>query len=151
MILADTNILLRLAQSDHPHHSSARDAVRLLTTRDREQFCIAPQTIYEMYVVCTRPVSQNGLGLNAARARVEIARMRSIFALVGETEEVFSRWESLTTTYAVEGKSAHDTHLVAFMLVNRIGRLLSFNDAHFMRYVEISALNPFHVLGIARQ
>lgn len=61
MILVDTNIPLRIAQIGHPQRQAALDALQLLTLRDQEQFAIAPQCMYEMYVVFTRPVSANGL------------------------------------------------------------------------------------------
>ena len=62
MILVDTNIPLRIAQIGHPHRQPALDALQLLTLRDQEHFAIAPQSLYEMYVVCTRPASANGFG-----------------------------------------------------------------------------------------
>ncbi len=62
MILVDTNIPLRIAQTGHPHRQPALDALRVLTLRDQEHFAIAPQSLYEMYVVLTRPANANGLG-----------------------------------------------------------------------------------------
>jgi predicted nucleic acid-binding protein len=61
MILVDTNIPLRIAQAGHPHRQAALDALQRLTLRDQEHFAIAPQSLYEMYVVLTRPASVNGI------------------------------------------------------------------------------------------
>ncbi|MGC9260103.1 MAG: type II toxin-antitoxin system VapC family toxin [Phycisphaerae bacterium] len=65
MILVDTNIFLRLAQIEHPHRQIALDALQLLTLRDQEPFAIASQSLYEMYVVFTRPAKVNGFGMNS--------------------------------------------------------------------------------------
>jgi predicted nucleic acid-binding protein len=77
MILVDANVLLRLIQIGHPHQQPALDAIALLRVRDREQFVICSQTLYEMYAVCTRPVDapNPGLGLApvAAMAQLEAA------------------------------------------------------------------------------
>ena len=77
MILVDANVLLRLIQIGHPHQQPALDAITLLYSRDRERFAICPQTLYEVYAVCTRPADapSPGLGLTpvAAMAQVETA------------------------------------------------------------------------------
>lgn len=67
MILVDTNILARLAQPGHPQRQPAREAIRMLTSRDRESIAIVPQNLYELYVVCSRPIIANGLGMDSAR------------------------------------------------------------------------------------
>ncbi len=150
MILVDTNIPLRLIQKGHPHHQPALDALELLRKRDQEQFAVAPQTLYEMYVVCTRPKAQNGLGLAPPQALNELVQVRTIFQLLQELAGVYSTWEALVGKYAVAGKPAHDVRLVAMMVEHRVARILSFNDQDLKRYAEIESLNPFDVLGLPR-
>ena len=150
MILVDTNLLLRLAQIGHPHRETAWDAINALTTRDDETFAIVPQNLYELYVVCTRPVSANGLGMTAGQGRAEIASARRLFQLLTESGRACTEWELLIGNYEVRGKPAHDARLVAMMIVHSVPRLLTFNDRDFRRYVEITAINPFDVLGIPR-
>jgi len=150
MILVDTNIPLRIAQISHPHRQPALDALQLLTVRDQEHFAIAPQSLYEMYVVCTRPASANGFGFSPEQARAEIAATRSLFEILPETAQVYPTWEGLIAKHAVLGKRAHDTRLVALMIEHRVPKLLTFNDAEFRRYAEIESLNPFDVLTISR-
>src|SRR5258706_11689960 len=115
MILVDTNIPLRLAQKNHPHYRPALDALDLLTTRDKEQFAIAPQSLYEMYVVCTRPAAQNGMGYSPSQGHLEIIQTRTIFQLLPETSDVYLTWEALVAKYGVTGKPAHDARLAALM------------------------------------
>lgn len=150
MILVDTNIPLRIAQVGHPHRQPALDALDLLTLRDRESFAISPQSLYEMYVVCTRPISSNGFGYTPQEAANEIAATRAVFSFSTEPLQIYPVWEVLVVKHAVHGKQAHDARLVAFMIQHSITKILTFNDADFRRYDEIQTLNPFDVLAIPR-
>jgi predicted nucleic acid-binding protein len=150
VILVDTNIPLRIAQVEHPHRRVALEALQSLTLRDGEHFAIAPQSLYEMYVVCSRPASVNGLGMTPQQAHAEITAARALFQLLPETSQVYPTWEGLVAKYAVQGKQAHDARLVALMIEHRVPRILTFNDTDFRPYTEIAALNPFDVLGVPR-
>jgi predicted nucleic acid-binding protein len=150
MILVDSNIPLRIAQAGHPHRRAALEALQLLTLRDGEYFAIAPQSIYEMYVVCSRPLSANGLGMTSQQALAEIAAAHALFQLLPETSQVYPTWEGLVAKYAIQGKQAHDTRLVALMIEHRVPKILTFNDADFRRFEEIAALNPFDLLNLPR-
>jgi predicted nucleic acid-binding protein len=72
MILLDTNILLRIIEPAHPMHQTAVDALVVLT-QAKETICIVPQTLYEFWVVATRPRADNGLGLPPAAAHAWFA------------------------------------------------------------------------------
>ncbi len=150
MILVDTNVLLRMAQPGHPHRQPALEAIELLRVRDAENFIICPQSLYEMYVVCTRPVSANGLGMTPQRARTEISSTRAVFQVLPEAGQLYLTWEDLIAKYAITGKRAHDARLVAMMIEHHVPRILTFNDTDLKPFAEITALNPFDVLGIAR-
>ena len=150
MILVDTNILLRLAQPGDPHRQPACDAIDLLRARDGESFAIAPQSLYEMYVVCSRPIDVNGLGMTYQQARAEIARARSLFQLLPETAPVYATWERLIGHYTIHGKRAHDARLVAMMIEHNVPRILTFNDGDFRQFSEITTLTPFDVIGVPR-
>jgi predicted nucleic acid-binding protein len=152
MILVDANVLLRLIQIGHPHQQPALDAIALLRVRDREQFVICPQTLYEMYAVCTRGIDapNPGLGLTPVAALAQVDTAERQFDLMPERATVVSRWKELVLKYGVTGKSTHDARLAALMVEQRIPMLLTFNDSHFSRYTEISVLNPFDVLGVSR-
>jgi len=150
MILVDTNIPLRIAQAGHAHRQIALDALELLTLRDQEQFAIAPQSLYEMYVVCTRPATVNGVGMTPEQALAELAAARALFQNLPDTPQIYSTWEGLMGKYKVQGKRAHDLRLAAFMIEHRIPTILTFNDADFRTVSEIDALNPFDILGVPR-
>ena len=63
--LSDTNILLRLVQSQSPHHTKAQNAVDELLKRGDELF-ITLQNVSEFWNVGTRPVDKNGFGFSPA-------------------------------------------------------------------------------------
>jgi len=150
MILVDTNIPLRIAQIGHPHRQIALDALQLLTKSEGEHFAIAPQSLYEMYVVCSRPISNNGFGMSPQQACAEIISARGLFEILPESAEVYPTWEGLIAKHAVQGKQAHDVRLVALMIQHRVPRILTFNDIDFRRFTEVGTLSPFDVLAIPR-
>lgn len=143
--LADTSILTRLALPGHPMHRPALDASNLLT-RQGERLGIVPQNLYEFWVVCTRPLGQNGLGLSAVDTESRIADLKQVFAVVDDVPAILPAWENLVTRYGVLGKNAHDARLVAAMTVHGIDRILTFNSRDFQRYAGIIVLTPDDVL-----
>jgi predicted nucleic acid-binding protein len=48
--LLDTNVLTRIAQTNHPQHPEAVGAVKLLLDR-WERLCIPPQNLYGFWAV----------------------------------------------------------------------------------------------------
>jgi len=144
-ILLDTNILTRLVQPDHPHHISARDAVRILLERN-EDLAIVPQNLYEFWVVATRPAGKNGLGMTVEQARSELSQIRGLFRLFRDERGILSRWEQLVFDYDVKGKIAHDAKLVAAMLRHDTTNLLTFNADDFTHFPGITVLTPENVL-----
>jgi hypothetical protein len=106
------NILLRLAQATHPMHATAQAAVSFLQ-RGGQTLIAVPQKVYEFWVVATRPVAVNGLGLSIAEAIAEVTKFTALFPLSPDTPAVYSEWLRLVGTHHVSGKNAHDARLVA--------------------------------------
>jgi predicted nucleic acid-binding protein len=141
-VLLDTNILTRLCQQSHPHHSVAEAALRIFQSQD-ESLHVVPQNLYEFWAVATRPIaSANGLGLTVNQAKSEVARIRSLFVILPDAPSIFEEWERLVDVYEVKGKTSHDARLVAAMIVHGVTKILTFNDRDFSRYTEIGAINP---------
>src|ERR1700694_3681298 len=130
--LADSNVLLRSLQRAHPMHVEAWRAIRLL--RRRGEIFIAPQNIVELWVVATRPIAQNGLGVSPRAASAHLERFKQFLPLLPDTPEVHERWEGIVRQYEVSGKKAHDARLVASMLVHGLDTVLTFNVDDFKRY-----------------
>lgn len=145
-VVVDTNILGRIAEPGHPQYRLALDATDALRKRG-DLPCVVPQVLYEFWVVATRPVAQNGLGLTAIQAESEMVRIENMFLLLPENAAVYQEWRRLVTAHQIVGKSAHDTRIVAAMTVHGISHILSFNTGHFARYPGITALDPAAVLS----
>ena len=146
--LLDSNVLLRRLEPGHPHHEMAEDALEVLL-KSKVKIYLAPQNLYEFWVVATRPEQANGLGLSVAQAHREISRFLRVFELFPESPLVFDEWRRLTAQHEIMGKQAHDCRLVAFMLVHQISHLLTFNFAHFRRFesgTEITVVEPGSLL-----
>ncbi|MBF2014499.1 MAG: PIN domain-containing protein [Rivularia sp. T60_A2020_040] len=139
--LVDTNILLRSIQENHPMHESSVQAVRKLLAQE-ETLCIVPQNLIEFWVVATRPLEVNGLGLSVADALQELEQMKTFFVLLPDTALIFSAWETLISKYKIIDKPSHDARLVAAMTVHNMTHLLTFNINDFKRFSEIIAIDP---------
>jgi len=143
-VLTDTNTLLRTLQPSHPQRETARVAIKALIERGGELH-IVPQNLFELWVVATRPASQNGLGLSTTEAAAELMRLKSMFPLLPDPPAIYPVWESLVIQYRVAGKPAHDARLVAAMLVHGLTTILTFDRTGFSRYAGIEVLHPADV------
>jgi predicted nucleic acid-binding protein len=139
--LVDTNFLLRLVQNTSPLHQDARNALLTLQSQG-ETLIITPQNVFEFWVVATRPLEVNGLGLSVEFAAQQISQMKQLFTLQADTSEMLTIWEQLVIKYQVKGKQAHDARLVAAMIVHQVTHFLTFNIADFQRFAEITAIAP---------
>lgn len=139
--LVDTNVLLRLINSHDSQYTQAQNAiVRLL--QQNVELNIVPQNLFEFWVVATRPVNVNGLGLTVEEATHEMALLKQLFAIKTSSPSVLTAWENLVVKYQVKGKQGHDARLVAAMITYKITYLLTFNVEDFTRFSEIVAVSP---------
>jgi len=142
--VADSNILLRIIQYDHPMRTEAlRATVNLL--RQDEVVHALPQNLYEVCVVATRPIASNGLGLTAQEARREITGIESLFAYLPDTPAIYSAWKGLVTHYSVLGRAAHDARIIAAMQVYGISHILTFNKDDFKRFPAITVVTSTEI------
>ena len=87
-ILADTNVLLRRTQPDHPSHASAVESIaRLLAAGDPVYFTL--QNMSEFWNVATRPASNNGLGFSAALAHSEMEKIERFLTILPDSPAVY--------------------------------------------------------------
>lgn len=140
-MLIDTSVLLRALQIRHPHYETVVHALETLPSRGRELH-IFPQNLVELWVVATRPVEQNGLGMAPGAVAMELARIKNIFELLPETPAIYPVWESLVLQHRVVGKPAHDARLVAAMRVHGLTTILTFDRSGFSRYDGIEVVHP---------
>lgn len=145
-ILLDSNILLRLADPQSDHHKAAFDAVTRLRKQGHELRSV-PQNLYEFWVVATRPLEKNGLGLSVEETDNHLNQIRRYIPLLRDERSIFELWQQLVVDHLVLGKNAHDTRLVAAMHRHNLKHLLTFNKQDFGRFSDIAVLTPSEVLA----
>ena len=141
--LLDANVLLRLAQSSHLQHATARSALHALRT-DGAQLVTAPQSLNEFWAVATRTSSERGgLGMPAAGALAYLNLFERHFPMLPEIP-IHAEWKRLILAYGVIGLNAHDARLAAFALAHGVTHLLTFNTKDFNRYAPegITVVDP---------
>jgi predicted nucleic acid-binding protein len=144
-ILADTNVLLRRTQPDHPSHGLAVESVaRLLAAGEPVYFTL--QNMSEFWNVATRPTANNGLGFSVALALRELEKIERFLSALPDSPAVYGEWKRLVVQHSVLGSKVHDAKLVAMMNVHGIHRILTFNTADFARY-DIEAIHPVSLLS----
>ena len=140
-MLVDTSVLIRTLQPHHPLYGAADRAIRLLPEQGR-RLHIVPQNLVELWVVATRPLGENGLGMTPAQAALELERIKGMFLLLPETPAIYPAWEALVTQHAVSGKPSHDARLVAAMQVYGLTAILTFDRTGFSRFPGIEVIQP---------
>ena len=145
-VLLDSNIILRLFQPDHSHSTIAESAIIKLEQLGFSP-CLVPQNIYEFWIVATRPILQNGLGLSSDDARGSVDGLLDQFHLLRDERGVFGRWISLVTQHQAIGKNAYDARLAAAMERHSIANLLTFNGPDFKRFTLIRILDPVEIVA----
>ena len=88
--LADTNLLLRLADPVSPQHPIATDALARLLGQGDEVY-LTPQNLIEFWAVATRPVEANGFGWGSERTTKEVTELQARFPLLPDSPEIFTR------------------------------------------------------------
>jgi predicted nucleic acid-binding protein len=126
-----------------------RDALATIDWLDANghEGVLVPQVFYEYWVVATRPLENNGLGMDAAVADQAMLRWMSTFRLLLDERGVYNLWRDLVTSNHVKGKTAHDARLVAAMQRHGLTDLLTFNKADFVRFKGIRVYTPAEALS----
>jgi predicted nucleic acid-binding protein len=114
-------------------------ALELLPEQGRDLHIVS-QNLVELWVVATRPVEQNGLGMPASSVAPELERLKSMFLLLPDAGDL-SIWEALVTQHQVTGKPAHDARLVAAMQAHGLTAILTFDKSGFSRYPGIEVVH----------
>lgn len=140
-ILLDTNILLRCVDLGHPHRVAALAALDVIEASGWES-CIVPQSLYENWVVATRPPENNGMGRSVAIAAQDVDDYTTMFSLLSDDAGILPIWRSLVEKHQIQGKTAHDARIAAAMACHGVTTLLTFNTIDFQRYSGIEAISP---------
>ncbi|GAB4456844.1 MAG: hypothetical protein OHK0029_15450 [Armatimonadaceae bacterium] len=141
--LADTNLLLRTIQPEHPMHEPASRAIEAILTSGKS-IAILPQNVREFWNVCTRPRERNGLGMTHSEVDEAITLLEASFPVLEDGLSVYREWRQIVLAYSVTGVQVHDAYLAASMRVHKIPSILTFNAGDFARYADlgITAIHP---------
>lgn len=127
----DANVLVGLFLEDGPRSDDARD---LLDRHPLADKVLAPQTVYEAYVVLSRPRSDNGYGFRGRDVREKLRIFSSQVPILPDTSDLVDRWLDLCETHDVKGKPAHDARLAAWANAHGVTAILTLNPGDFARY-----------------
>ena len=145
--VVDTNLLTRSVQNGHPLQLVSHQAINELLQRG-ETVCVLAQSLYEFWVVATRPLASNGLGLEVADALVRLTHFEGLLEVRLDRPAVFAEWKQLVVNHSVKGKPAHDARIAAAMHVHGLTHLLTFNGADFKRFSHITVVTPDEILNL---
>ncbi len=133
-ILLDSGILLRLANTQDQLHEAVSRAVDALQQRGEALF-MTTQNVAEFLNVCTRPVTNNGLGIQLDAAIDSLERVvEPTWAWLPEHSDVCQHFKKLGRKYGFGGKQVHDVRLVAMMLSWNVDEILTLNARHFQGF-----------------
>jgi predicted nucleic acid-binding protein len=144
LILVDANILIYSTDPASPFHPDSVRATNELRRRG-DMPCIVPQSLYEFWVVATRPIDKRGLGLTPSQAQAELVTIKRFFPFMADTPAIYQEWERLIALHSVSGKNGHDTRYVAAMIVHGITHLLTDNKNDFKRFTTITVFSPSEI------
>ncbi len=141
--LVDTNVLLRIIDSNNPRYQIAQDAVHKLKAKGH-QLQTTPQNFIEFWNVSTRPIDKNGLGHKPSDTNRILQHLELLFPLLQDAPDIYPEWKQLVVSYNVSGVQVFDARLVAVMISHNVKHILTFNTSDFTRYVTegIVAVDP---------
>lgn len=146
--ILDANILLRFADTASVEHPTTVVAIDFLSQQGFVPRTV-PQSIFEFWVVATRPTANNGLGLTDIDCEATATGLTTTFPVIDDKPSLFAEWWALVVAHQCRGKVAHDARYAAAMKTHGITRILTFNTADFARYPGIIVLDPHVVAATA--
>ena len=141
IVVLDTNVLLRYADPNDPAHPIVITALGVLRATGYALHLV-PQNLYEFWVVATRPLDRNGLGLTVPECEQTLTPIEAAFPVLLDKPSLLAEWRSLVMAHACKGKIAHDARIVAAMRTHGLTHLLTFNVGDFARFPGLTVLDP---------
>lgn len=141
--LLDTNVLLRFALANEVEHAVVVRAVKTLLAQGHSVH-FSPQSVRELWHVCTRSAAANGIGLRASEVTVIVEELRATLDLLDDAPGTFEGWLDLVSSLAVSGARTHDANHAAFAKNRGIDIILTFDSNDFNRFqlAGIGVLSP---------
>jgi len=139
-VFIDTNVLLRARTKTAPLHQEAEQLI-LSQRQAGAELWVSRQILREYASQVTRP-QQYMTMLTAQQLEIETESIQTFFRIADETAAVTKQWIALLKQFPTGGKQVHDANIVATMLVNNIGVLLTNNVADMKRYASLITIIP---------
>jgi predicted nucleic acid-binding protein len=138
----DTNVLLRATHADADMYTQA---ARLLkqARRNYEELWISRQVIREYLVNVLRPGILS-IPLTPSEAVIRVSRLRALFTIADDTDEVTTQLLALLQRFPGGGKQVHDTNIIATMLVNKIDTLITADVEDMRRFSTLVKLRSYY-------
>lgn len=145
-VLVDTNVLLEASDEGRRLHIQSL-AVFQNSLKDGVDLFLCTQVIREYLVVATRPIENNGLGMNLATALENIRQFRMRSSCVAETLLAGERFIEWAARFGTCGKKLHDLQILATASTAGIDILLTANEQDFPKLspVAIFPLSEFEL------
>jgi predicted nucleic acid-binding protein len=135
--MVDTNVLLEATDEGRRLHGQALAVFQSAPEQGVDLF-ICTQVVREYLVVATRPIENNGLGMDTAKALANISRFRRRASLIGETLRACEVLLELAGKLGIHGKRLHDLQIFATAACAGMDGLLTANEADFPRLSSIA-------------
>lgn len=142
LVTIDSNVFLRSAGRSSSDFEAAKTFFISLS-ESRVRVLLSPKVIHECWVVLTRPRDANGFGLDTDEAHRFAKELTHLYRIRSETKRCLTTWLGLVKEHEVTGVKAHDARLVAWMIVNGMERMITFNTSDFKGF-PITATHPAH-------
>jgi predicted nucleic acid-binding protein len=141
-ILLDTNILVHAYNKSSPHQKEAANIIKK-AMQGKNQACLTPQVLYELFAVITNPkrVEKPLLTREATDLCVDLWECNEIEKVnpSGVTPiEVFK----LSKNHKLRGAKIFDCVLAVVARENEIETIYTENIADFKAYTFVKAINP---------
>ncbi len=129
----DTNVVLRFLDADDPFHEVVVAEVSGLMDAGIE-LGITPQVIREVWCVCTRPSSVNGLGLEPPLVESLVQSIEKTFSFWDDRPGIAYEWRRLVALLSIRGVQVHDANHAAAALSHGATHVLTLNAKDFDRF-----------------
>ena len=139
-IFVDTNVLVYASVEESPLHDQATAKLQHWSEAGAELW-ISSQVLREFLVNMTRPKAFKHQPTLATLVKV-IRHFMLSFRIAYEAPRTVDNLLMLTNRFSVQGKQIHDANIVATMMTNGVGNLLTHNVTDFKRYASLITVIP---------
>jgi len=144
MTLLDTNILVYAVNEDSEFYKAASE-IHSKVLDGSIQACISMQNLIEFYSIITSNRVQKPLPAQIAFDEIDKYIADQRIKKIQFNGDALVTLRELAIKYNVTAQNIYDLKIVATMLVNNIGEIITANERDFKKFSEIKVTNPFTI------